>query len=72
MFWLLVCWEKFTRYFDVEERFVHLTNDTFVLTPEKAIELCDENTIGESSRPINSACASDKQVLCAHPKTGSC
>lgn len=41
-----VCWEKFTRYFDVEERFVHLTNDCFVLTPEKAIELVDENTIG--------------------------
>ena len=49
---LQVCWEKFTRYFDVEERFVHLTNDCFVLTPEKAIELCDENTIGESSELI--------------------
>ena len=44
--WVQVCWEKFTRYFDVEERFVHLTNDCFVLTPEKAIELVDENTIG--------------------------
>jgi glutamate decarboxylase len=50
---LQVCWEKFTRYFDVEEKFVHLTNDCFVLTPEKAIELVDENTIGEitSSSP---------------------
>ena len=46
-----VCWEKFTRYFDVEERFVHLTNDCFVLTPEKAIELVDENTIGKPSIP---------------------
>lgn len=44
-----VCWEKFTRYFDVEERFVHLTNDCYVLTPEKAIELVDENTIGRPS-----------------------
>ena len=44
--WLQVCWEKFTRYFDVEERFVHLTKDCFILTPEKAIELVDENTIG--------------------------
>ena len=44
-----VCWEKFTRYFDVEEKFVHLTNDCFVLTPEKAIELVDENTIGETT-----------------------
>ena len=43
-----VCWEKFTRYFDVEEKFVHLTNDCFVLTPEKAIELVDENTIGDT------------------------
>ena len=25
---------------------MHLTNDCFVLTPEKAIELVDENTIG--------------------------
>lgn len=50
-----VCWEKFTRYFDVEERFVHLTNDCYVLTPEKAIELVDENTIG---RPLRSCLAS--------------
>lgn len=48
MCYLQVCWEKFTRYFDVEEKFVHLTNDCFVLTPEKAIELVDENTIGET------------------------
>lgn len=46
-----VCWEKFTRYFDVEERFVHLTNDCYVLTPEKAIELVDENTIGRPTIP---------------------
>lgn len=26
---------------------MHLTNDCFVLTPEKAIELVDENTIGK-------------------------
>lgn len=41
-----VCWEKFTRYFDVEEKFVHLTTDCFVMTPEKMIEAIDENTIG--------------------------
>lgn len=28
---------------------MHLTNDCFVLTPEKAIELVDENTIGRPS-----------------------
>ncbi|KAK9845671.1 hypothetical protein WJX84_007220 [Apatococcus fuscideae] len=41
-----VCWEKFTRYFDVEEKFVPMEEDCFVLTPEKAIALVDENTIG--------------------------
>lgn len=55
-----VCWEKFTRYFDVEERFVHLTNDCFVLTPEKAIELVDENTIG---RPQVSGLHSARSVF---------
>ena len=44
MCWLQVCWEKCTRYFDAEERFVHLTNDTFVLTPEKGTVLCLTST----------------------------
>lgn len=48
---LQVCWEKFTRYFDVEEKFVHLTEDCYVLTPEKAIALVDENTIGKLPLP---------------------
>ena len=34
------------RYFDVEEKFVPLTEDCFVMTPEKMIEAIDENTIG--------------------------
>ncbi len=38
------------RYFDVEEKFVPLTNDCFVMTPEKMIEAIDENTIGELFR----------------------
>ena len=41
-----VCWEKFTRYFDVEEHFIPLTEDSYVMRPEAAIEACDENTIG--------------------------
>jgi glutamate decarboxylase len=41
-----VCWEKFTRYFDVEERFVPLTEDCYVTRPEEAVKMCDENTIG--------------------------
>ncbi|CAG8444521.1 24763_t:CDS:10 [Dentiscutata erythropus] len=35
-----------TRYFEVEEKFVYLTEDSYVLNPEKAVELVDENTIG--------------------------
>ncbi|CAG8545840.1 17971_t:CDS:10 [Cetraspora pellucida] len=41
-----VCWEKATRYFEIEEKFVYLTEDTYILHPEKAVELVDENTIG--------------------------
>lgn len=41
-----VCWEKAGRYFDVEERMVKLTPEHFILTPEGAEKLCDENTIG--------------------------
>jgi glutamate decarboxylase len=40
-----VCWEKFCRYWDVEPRLVPLEGDTLHLTPERAIEYCDENTI---------------------------
>lgn len=41
-----VCWEKFTRYFEVEERFVPLEEGRYVMTADKAKELIDENTIG--------------------------
>eukprot|EP01113_Clastostelium_recurvatum_P013723 TRINITY_DN1733_c0_g1_i5.p1 TRINITY_DN1733_c0_g1~~TRINITY_DN1733_c0_g1_i5.p1 ORF type:complete len:660 (-),score=103.83 TRINITY_DN1733_c0_g1_i5:762-2564(-) len=42
-----VALEKFCRYFDVEPRFVDVTQDTnFILSPKKAMELIDENTIG--------------------------
>jgi glutamate decarboxylase len=40
-----VCWEKFARYFDVEIRQAPMPREGFVLTPEKAVSLCDENTI---------------------------
>ena len=40
-----VCWEKFARYFDVEIRQVPLAGDRYVMTPEDAVALCDENTI---------------------------
>jgi glutamate decarboxylase len=41
-----VCWHKFVRYWDVEERCVALEGDSFVTDPERAAALCDENTIG--------------------------
>lgn len=41
-----VCWEKFARYFEVEPRYVSLTEDRFILGVDEALELIDENTIG--------------------------
>ncbi len=41
-----VVWEKFCRYWDVEPRYAPLTADQLYLTPERAVELVDENTIG--------------------------
>ena len=41
-----VCWEKAARYFDVEEKYVYCTEDRYVIDPQQAIGLIDENTIG--------------------------
>ncbi|CAG8562298.1 8175_t:CDS:10, partial [Cetraspora pellucida] len=41
-----VCWEKATRYLEIEEKFVYLTEGVYILDPVKAVELVDENTIG--------------------------
>lgn len=41
-----VCWEKAARYFDIEERYVFCTDERYVLDPEEAVKLIDENTIG--------------------------
>ncbi|EED21117.1 glutamate decarboxylase [Talaromyces stipitatus ATCC 10500] len=41
-----VCWEKAARYFDVEEKYVYCTDDRYVIDPEQAVDLVDENTIG--------------------------
>jgi glutamate decarboxylase len=40
-----ICWHKFARYFDVEMRQVPLDNGRLTLTPDEAVERCDENTI---------------------------
>ncbi len=40
-----VCWEKFARYFEVEPRYVPLTEERYVLGADEAVEMVDENTI---------------------------
>ncbi|KAK3304646.1 pyridoxal phosphate-dependent transferase [Chaetomium strumarium] len=41
-----VCWEKATRYFEIEEKLVYCTEDRYVVDPEETVNLVDENTIG--------------------------
>ncbi|KAK5942630.1 hypothetical protein PMZ80_005195 [Knufia obscura] len=41
-----VCWEKAARYFDIEEKYVYCTDERYVIDPEEAVNLIDENTIG--------------------------
>jgi glutamate decarboxylase len=41
-----VCWEKFCRYWDVEARLVPVEGSVYHLTPDRAAQHCDENTIG--------------------------
>ncbi|KAI1183104.1 glutamate decarboxylase [Nemania serpens] len=41
-----VCWEKATRYFEVEEKLVYCTPDRYVIDPVETVDLVDENTIG--------------------------
>ena len=41
-----ICWEKFARYWDVEMRLVPVSTEATYMTPEGAVAVCDENTIG--------------------------
>ncbi|CDZ98857.1 glutamate decarboxylase [Phaffia rhodozyma] len=41
-----VCWEKATRYLEIEEKFVNVTKTRYVIDPKEAVSLVDENTIG--------------------------
>lgn len=41
-----VCWEKAARYFEIEEKLVYCSPDRYVIDPEQAVDLVDENTIG--------------------------
>nr|GEV40055.1 glutamate decarboxylase [Tanacetum cinerariifolium] len=40
-----VCWEKFARYFDVEVKEVKFNEGHYVMDPENAVKMVDENTI---------------------------
>ncbi len=41
-----VVWEKFCRYWDVEPRYVPITEDRFVVDPDDVMERVDDHTIG--------------------------
>ncbi|MFE6690713.1 glutamate decarboxylase [Streptomyces sp. NPDC057743] len=41
-----VCWEKFCNFWEVEARQVPMDGERFHLDAERAVALCDENTIG--------------------------
>ena len=41
-----VCWEKATRYFEIDEKLVYCTPERYVIDPEETVNLVDENTIG--------------------------
>lgn len=40
-----VCWEKFARYFEVELKEVKLKEGYYIMDPQQAVDLVDENTI---------------------------
>lgn len=41
-----VVWEKFCRYWEVEPRYVPMTENRFVISPDEVTSRIDENTIG--------------------------
>ncbi len=41
-----VCWEKATRYFEIDEKLVYCDEDRFVIDPEQTVALVDDHTIG--------------------------
>lgn len=41
-----VCWEKATRYFEIEEKLVYCEEGRYVIDPKQVVDLVDENTIG--------------------------
>lgn len=43
---LQVCWHKFTRYWEVDEKLVPVKEGVWVATAKDLVAACDENTIG--------------------------
>ncbi len=41
-----VCWHKFARYWDVEQREIPMDEGRLLMTPDEVLKRCDENTIG--------------------------
>jgi glutamate decarboxylase len=41
-----VCWQKFSRFFDVELRQIPCEGNRLMISPAEVIKRCDENTIG--------------------------
>jgi glutamate decarboxylase len=41
-----VVWEKFCRYWDVEPKYIPVHEGRYVISPQEAVDLIDENTIG--------------------------
>ncbi|GAA4651817.1 glutamate decarboxylase [Kistimonas scapharcae] len=41
-----ICWDKFCRYFDVEQRQIPIKKNEVGITADQIADFCDENTIG--------------------------
>jgi glutamate/tyrosine decarboxylase-like PLP-dependent enzyme len=41
-----LCWEKASKYFDLDEKLVPCTETRYVIDPIQAVDLVDENTVG--------------------------
>ncbi len=55
--------EKFARYFDVEARLVPVEQGYWVMHPERALEMVDENTIGARVEGLAVICLNTAKVM---------
>ena len=72
-------WAASARYFDIEEKYIYCTEDRYVIDPQEAVRLVDENTIGiccvlgttytgeyEDVRKVNALLAMEKLEIPIH------